>query len=202
MSLCRLISGVFIQSVISRLGFFTFLSEMADVRIIDLDEDSKDPKINGCDRPRKPQKRKRASLVPDPPNPEEKAAQIEALREELDGLFKYYKEVMDKRVYIDLAVCNSSNAVVAALMEESALPLSKLVEDIYEKLKGNGVTLASVKSTVLFVGQRVTYGVPNAEADVLEDESDAGLWCWEVMVSGFSCILFMFAFCAYAARVF
>ncbi|MCL7029591.1 hypothetical protein MKW94_027957, partial [Papaver nudicaule] len=29
------------------------------------------------------------------------------------------------------------------------------------------------------VGQRVMYGIGNADADVLEDDSDKCLWCWE-----------------------
>ncbi|KAG2693798.1 hypothetical protein I3843_08G108000 [Carya illinoinensis] len=152
---------------------------MVDAVVIDLDEDPKDQKMNSQDRPRKTQKRKRASLAAEPPNPEEKAAQIESLRVELAGLFKYYKEVKNERVDFELGVCNSNNAVVAASMEESELPLSRLVEEIYKKVRENGMTLASVKNTVLFVGQRMMYGVPNAEADVLEDESEECLWCWE-----------------------
>ncbi|XP_062178342.1 chromatin assembly factor 1 subunit FAS1 [Alnus glutinosa] len=152
---------------------------MVESVVIDVDEDPKGQEMNGQDRPRKPQKRKRASLAQVPPKPEDKAAQIEALRVELDGLFRYYKELKEKRVVFDLGLCSSVNAVVVALMEESELPLSKLVEEIHEKAKGSGVTVASVKSSVLFVGQRVMYGVPNAEADVLEDESEACLWCWE-----------------------
>jgi len=40
-----------------------------------------------------------------------------------------------------------------------------------------------VKSSLLFVGQRMMYGVPNADADILEDHSDSCLWCWEVIFS-------------------
>jgi chromatin assembly factor 1 subunit A len=166
---------------------------MVESVVIDVDEDPKGQEMNGQDRPRKPQKRKRASLAQVPPKPEDKAAQIEALRVELDGLFRYYKELKEKRVVFDLGMCSSVNAVVVALMEESELPLSKLVEEIHEKAKGSGVTVASVKSSVLFVGQRVMYGVPNAEADVLEDESEVCLWCWEVIVWVFSS--FFVCFC-------
>ena len=163
-------------------GFSLGLEMVVENVIIDADEEPKGQEMNGQDRPRKTQKRKRASLAQEPPKPEEKAAQIEALSAELDGLFSYYKELKEKRVVFDLGMCGSINAVVAASMEESELSLSKLVEEIYEKVKGSGVTVASVKSSVLFVGQRVMYGVPNAEADVLEDESEACLWCWEVRV--------------------
>jgi chromatin assembly factor 1 subunit A len=149
--------------------------------VIDVDEDSNVVKMEGQDRPRKALKRKRVTL-----KPEEKASQMEDLRLELEGLFRYYKEVKEKKVDFDVGVCNTSSnmsAMVAVLMEESEVSLSKLVEEIHEKVKGNdgGVTVASVKSSVLFVGQRMMYGVPNAEADVFEDQSQTCLWCWEVM---------------------
>lgn len=153
--------------------------------------DPNGPKMNGQDRPRKTQKRKRASLAP-----EEKEAQIESLKKELNGLFGYYEEVMGEKekekvkVGLDLkqSCRNSVNGVVAWLMEERELPLSKLVDEIYNEVKekklNDGVweslTVAAVKSSVLFVGQRVMYGVPNAHADVLEDQSHSCLWCWEV----------------------
>lgn len=55
------------------------------------------------------------------------------------------------------------------------------MDEIYEKLKlKEGVTLASVRSSVLFVGQRSMYGIGNADADVLEDDTESCLWCWEV----------------------
>lgn len=147
--------------------------------VIDVDEDSNVVKMEGQDRPRKALKRKRVTL-----KPEEKASQMEDLRLELEGLFRYYKEVKEKKVDFDVGVCNTSSnmsAMVAVLMEESEVSLSKLVEEIHEKVKGNdgGVTVASVKSSVLFVGQRMMYGVPNAEADVFEDQSQTCLWCWE-----------------------
>lgn len=122
--------------------------------------------------------------------PEEKQAQIETLEKELEGLFAYYRWVLAQKVVIDLKQCGGSrNVVVAALMEESELPLSKLVDEIYEKVNcevanagivlAEGVNSALVKSSVLFVGQRMMYGVPNADADILEDHSDSCLWCWE-----------------------
>jgi len=74
------------------------------------------------------------------------------------------------------------NAMVGLLMEESGMSFTKLVEEIYRKLvkmSGN-LTVAVVKNAGLFVGQRVTYGVPNVDADILEDETHSCLWCWEV----------------------
>lgn len=62
----------------------------------------------------------------------------------------------------------------ASLIEEDGLPYSKLADEIYEKLKSkDGITL------VLLVGKRVIYGIGIADADVLEDNSDKCLWCWE-----------------------
>ncbi|KAK7856771.1 chromatin assembly factor 1 subunit fas1 [Quercus suber] len=140
---------------------------------IGVDEDPKGTQMDGSDVPRKNQKRKRVSL-----KPEEKAAQMEDLRLELDGLFKYYKEMKEKKVFLDVGMCSSSSSTVAVLMEESELPLSKLVEEIHQKLK-DVMSAATVKNSVLKVGQRVMYGVPNVEADVLEDQSQTCLWCWE-----------------------
>ncbi|KAL5199614.1 hypothetical protein ABZP36_020817 [Zizania latifolia] len=75
----------------------------------------------------------------------------------------------------------SNNAVVGCLLGESDLGLSKLVEEIYDKLKGTeGVSVSSVRSSVLLIGQRMMYRQSSLDADVWEDESDAALWCWEV----------------------
>ncbi|KAF3455169.1 hypothetical protein FNV43_RR05617 [Rhamnella rubrinervis] len=147
--------------------------------------DPNDQEMNTQERPKKTRKRKRTSLGLESLGTEEKLAQIEALRKELDGLFGYYKEMMSQAVGLDVNQCgHSCNAVVGALIEEKKLPLSKLVDEIYDQVKGNGVcgsvTVASVKNTVLLVGQRIMYGVSNADADVLEDDSDSCLWCWEM----------------------
>ncbi|KAI4350185.1 hypothetical protein L6164_010691 [Bauhinia variegata] len=161
---------------------------MADKGIIDVDavDSPKGAKLKGQCGFRNTRKRKRAMLRPKNLSAHEKEAQIEALQKELDGLFGYYKEVKDQKVVIELNECGSRNAVIAGLMEESELPLSRLVDEIYNKLKnaGDGVvieplTYAWVKSSVLFVGQRLMYGVPNADADVLEDDSESCFWCWE-----------------------
>ncbi|XP_059628601.1 chromatin assembly factor 1 subunit FAS1 isoform X2 [Cornus florida] len=150
--------------------------------------DSKKPEMNSPNQDnsaKRSLKRKRASLI-DSLSTQEKANRIDALREELNGLFKYYKEVLDKKVKFDLGNCGSSNSVIACMIEESNLPFSKLVDEIFEKMKVNEressssvTTLASVKSSVLFVGQRCSYGLTNPDADVLEDQSESCLWCWE-----------------------
>ena len=142
--------------------------------------------MNGQDGPKKTQKRKRASLVPEILGTEDKEARIGALRDELEALVVYYREAMAEKVDLEAAKqCGgaNANAVVAAMMEERDLALSKLVDEIFGDAKAvcDGLTPAAVKSAVLAVGQRMMYGVPNADADVLEDQSDSCLWCWEVI---------------------
>ena len=163
------------------------LRMMCEAAVIDGGNDPSSQKSTNQDRVRKTQKRKRASLDPKCLGVEAKSVKIQSFRKQLDGLFGYYKEVMGQKLDLDPKQCvNNVNSVIGALIEESGLPLSKLVEEVFDKVKnGNevfgNVTLAYVKSIVLFVGQRVMYGVPNVDADVLEDESESCLWCWEVM---------------------
>ncbi|XP_073099725.1 chromatin assembly factor 1 subunit FSM isoform X6 [Elaeis guineensis] len=132
---------------------------------------------------KKPLKRKRASIEENVIGAD-KESLITTYRQELEELFEYYKEVSSYKLHLDEYSLLSNNSVVACLLEESSLPFSKLVDEIYGKLKargGNweGITLASVRSTVLFIGQRVMYGIADPDADVLEDESQLCLWCWE-----------------------
>lgn len=175
------------------------------VTVIDVDDGAsppppppplQDPKSNNAKTTTR--KRKRVpSVLQNLNSPEEKQARIETLQKELEALYLYYREFMARKVSIELSQCGGSrNVVVAALMEESDLPLSRLVDEIHDRLNGDlesgaivlaePVTHATVKSSVLFVGQRMTYGVPNADADVLEDHDESCLWCWEVIVD--SCL--------------
>ncbi|GAV79235.1 CAF1A domain-containing protein, partial [Cephalotus follicularis] len=153
------------------------MADTVTTTIIYVDEE---PKMNGQDQPKRRPKRKLAALTGG-----ERETRIETLNEEMEGLFEFYRELIGEKAgfWKCLSECNGSciNSMVAVLMEESGLPLSKLVEGIYGEVKGkNGaVTIAAVKSALLFVGQRVMYGVPNVDADVLEDENEACLWCWE-----------------------
>ncbi|KAK8546550.1 hypothetical protein V6N13_067759 [Hibiscus sabdariffa] len=160
----------------------------ASVPIIDVDDDPKALKMDGHDQHKRGQKRKRASWVSETLSGEQREAQIKGLEQEMEGLFGCYREMMEHRsgfgMGYDMASVDSGcalNSVVAVLMEESELPLSKLVDAIHEKVKdkmGN-VSSAAVKSAVLLVGQRVKYGLGNEEADVLEDDTHSSLWCWE-----------------------
>ncbi|XP_047073179.1 chromatin assembly factor 1 subunit FSM [Lolium rigidum] len=124
-------------------------------------------------------KRKRASNGP-AIAAAEKEALVAGCRQELQGLFEYYREVSGHRMQLDGGNL-SSNAVIGCLLEESALGLTRLVDEAFEKLRETeGVSLASVRSSVLLIGQRMMYGQSSPDADVLEDESEMSLWCWEV----------------------
>ncbi|KAI3807885.1 hypothetical protein L1987_23821 [Smallanthus sonchifolius] len=130
------------------------------------------------DAPKKPMKRKRVELAL---SLEQREARIRVLREELDGLINYYNEGFSGNQLVNVDSVKGSNSMIACLMEESRLPLSKLVESIFDsvKEKDGSVTIGSVKNSVIVIGQRCFYGVQNLNADVLEDESPSCLWCWE-----------------------
>ncbi|XP_038714317.1 chromatin assembly factor 1 subunit FAS1-like isoform X2 [Tripterygium wilfordii] len=155
----------------------------AMVTAIDVDDDVKDVKINANDQPKRPHKRKRLALACKLTS-EQKESQIETYRKEIEGLFGYYREMMlEKRLELELGDGGSLNAMVAVLLQESCDPYTRLTEEIFGKVRerlGDGsVTVAKVKTAVLYVGQRLAYGVPKADADILEDETEACLWCWE-----------------------
>lgn len=143
----------------------------------------------------KPLKRKRASingnfLIND------KETTIAEYRRELDDLFELYKEFSGCNLKLEDGTYCSNNSLIACLLEESTLPYSKLVEELYEKLKAReGFTLASLRSAVLSVGQRLMYGITNANADVLEDESVSCLWCWEVLALHFMWFSLQYLLC-------
>ncbi|XP_062228383.1 chromatin assembly factor 1 subunit FSM-like [Phragmites australis] len=124
-------------------------------------------------------KRKRASNGPAIATAD-KDALVAGCRQELEGLFQYYKEVSGRKMRFEGGNL-SGNAMVGCLLEESSLGLTKLVEEIHEKLKETeAVSVASVRSSVLLIGQRMVYGKSSPDADVLEDESESALWCWEI----------------------
>ncbi|KAL3650093.1 hypothetical protein CASFOL_006496 [Castilleja foliolosa] len=162
---------------------------MSEVEPMKIDSSDERKTIIGEVSQRKKQlKRKRLEPCLFSPSPEEKQSKIVAYRNEIDSLIKFCKDLgLESRgeLFENLEKVGSSlNGVIACLMEESGLPLSKLVDEILEKVKGrNGisenVSKASVKSTVLIIGQRLSYGVISPDADVLEDEDEFALWCWE-----------------------
>ncbi|KAG8390710.1 hypothetical protein BUALT_Bualt01G0111800 [Buddleja alternifolia] len=165
---------------------------MAEVESMKIDgADEMKQKIGGPDQKKKLLKRKRVEACLNAIGAEEKHVKINAFRGEINSLVRFCKDlVIEKKGALLENVENFGgsstclNGVIACLMEESDLPLSKLVDEIVEKVKGiNGigdnVSKASVKSTVLMIGQRLCYGVVNADADVLEDEAECALWCWE-----------------------
>ncbi|KAL9388984.1 hypothetical protein Peur_017589 [Populus x canadensis] len=161
---------------------------MAEVVKMAIDgEDESKP--NGQDQPKKTLKRKRATLTPKQQQQllnirgEQKGAKIEELKREMKGLFRYHKETTSQKKGFGFGVdlsgneCSNVNVMVGLLMEESGTSFTKLVEEIYKKLvkmSGN-LTVVVVKNAVLFVGQREMYGVPNVDADILEDETHSCL---------------------------
>ncbi|KAF5182699.1 Chromatin assembly factor 1 subunit fas1, partial [Thalictrum thalictroides] len=148
---------------------------MGDAMVIDVDGSKLMRK-----KVRKSKKRKLDSFLLEN---EDKETRINELKKELDGLFKYFKEVSCEKVQLEESSISSPcplNSVIACLLEESKLPYSNLVEKIYDKVKDReGITLASVRASVLSVGERSMYGIANADANVLEDTSENCLWCWE-----------------------
>lgn len=150
--------------------------------------EAKPMNADGGDEGKRPPKRKRLEACSYSLIPEEKQAKIGGFRDEIDSLVKFCRSenrgVSLEKIENPAAALNG---VVACLMEESDLPLSKLVDDIFEKVKGmdgngigGGFSKASVKSAVLINGQRLCYGVVSADADVLEDDAESALWYWEV----------------------
>ncbi|XP_047966615.1 chromatin assembly factor 1 subunit FAS1 [Salvia hispanica] len=148
-------------------------------------------KSDGSDQKKRSHKRKRLEPCLYAVSPEEKQAKIEALRDEIDSLVKFAKDLAfrSRQVLLEsvekVGLSSASvNCVIACLMEESDLPFSMLVDEIFEKVKGRAgigenVTRASVKSSVLMIGQRLCYGVASADADLLEDQAETALWFWE-----------------------
>jgi chromatin assembly factor 1 subunit A len=48
--------------------------------------------------------------------------------------------------------------MIGCLLEESTLGLSKFVDETFEKLEIEGVSVTSVHSSMLLIGQRIVYG--------------------------------------------
>ncbi|KAG9154681.1 hypothetical protein Leryth_019027 [Lithospermum erythrorhizon] len=115
---------------------------------------------------------------------EEKGVNIDKLNEEMKSLFGFFNELKKDEAFRVQDLLESGGVsldlAIGVVIEESHLSLSRLVEDIFEKLKGKfGISLGCVKSKVILIGQRCCYGLCNVDADVLEDDSESALWCWE-----------------------
>ncbi|XP_051121861.1 chromatin assembly factor 1 subunit FAS1 [Andrographis paniculata] len=164
---------------------------MAEVehRKIDVAADEKPASVGGSYQKKRTNKRKSMEACQYAPTAEEKEAKIKAFREEINSLVRFCNEkvMANNGDLVEIEKVGSSaslNVVIACLMEERSLPLSNLVDEIFDGLKsksGNGdcVSKAIVKSSVLKIGQRLCYGMTSADADILEDEAEHALWCWE-----------------------
>ncbi|MCO5575541.1 hypothetical protein L7F22_029342 [Adiantum nelumboides] len=131
-------------------------------------------------------KRKRA-VVTGPLDVESRKSFIKEFNSEVESLIRYYHE--DGK--IDLTTASGKSAgrrgEIALALEESSLPFSSLIANLLLQLKasdigqgGSDLTPASLRSIVLSIGERISFGTPNPDADILEDDSEACLWCWEV----------------------
>ncbi|MQL95352.1 hypothetical protein Taro_028017 [Colocasia esculenta] len=128
---------------------------------------------------KKPVKRKRVSIGTNV-SPKEKAALINALDDELRDLFKYFNGVLARKLGQEEGEC-TINSAMACMLEGSTLPFSMLADEIYDKLKAReGIALASVQRDLHFIGCRLNYGVDSGNPNLLEDQSESSLWCWEV----------------------
>ncbi|MCO5588641.1 hypothetical protein L7F22_042598 [Adiantum nelumboides] len=120
--------------------------------------------------------------VTGPLDVESRKSFIKKFNSEVDSLIRYYHE--DGK--IDLTAASGKNAgrrgEIAFALEESSLPFSSLIANLLLQLKASdiGLTPASLRSIALSIGERISFGTPNPDADILEDDSEACLWCWEV----------------------
>ncbi|GMP66957.1 hypothetical protein CsSME_00027102 [Camellia sinensis var. sinensis] len=119
---------------------------MEDLMVVDADESKK--MNNNLDHENSAtkslKKRKRASSsssLVQTLTIEEREARVNALGVETKGLFKYYKEISDDKINLDLNECGSSNSAIAYLLKETTLSLSKLIDQIYEKIRVSRVAL-------------------------------------------------------------
>ena len=129
---------------------------------------------------KKLQKRKRAFSVLDIVDKQSVSAEWQR---ELDALYEYYKEVSGHHVNPEELVSLTGDSIIACLLEESSLPCAKLTDKIHKRLKlQDGVTVSSVRNSVLNIGKRSSYGICAIDVDELEDELNSSFWCWEVII--------------------
>ncbi|CAD6226067.1 unnamed protein product [Miscanthus lutarioriparius] len=142
-------------------------------------ESAPDCASSGAAEPTKKQeKRKRASAELGVVDKESASAEW---RREIDALYEYYKKVSGRKLNPEELSCTTNDSVIACLLEESSLSCAKLTDEIYKRMKlQDGVTESSVRTSVLNIGRRSSYGISAMDVDDLEDESDSSLWCWEM----------------------
>ncbi|KAL7257967.1 hypothetical protein ACSBR1_004150 [Camellia fascicularis] len=121
---------------------------MEDPMVVDADESKKmnsnlDHENSATKSLKKRKRASSSSSLVQTLTTEEREAQVNALRVETEGLFKYYKEVSDDKINLDLNECGSSNSAITYLLEETTLSLSKLVDQIYEKMRARESGFAS-----------------------------------------------------------
>ena len=139
-------------------------------------------------------KRKRNHIIASDLDAEERCSLINQFQSEIDSLLYFFREDEGKaesntesRPRSTLPMLKQ-RAEIASLVEGSSLPFSKLVTEIYGKLSTRvtdpessfSMTLCTLRGSILSIGERVMFGILNPDADVLEDDSERCLWCWEV----------------------
>ena len=139
-------------------------------------------------------KRKRNHIIASDLDAEERCSLINQFQSEIDSLLYFFREDEGKaesntesRPRSTLPMLKQ-RAEIASLVEGSSLPFSKLVTEIHGKLSASvadpessfSLTLCTLRSSILSIGERIMFGMLNPDADVLEDDSERCLWCWEV----------------------
>ena len=139
-------------------------------------------------------KHKRHNIIASVLDAEEKCSLINQFQSEIDSLVHFFREDEGKvQSNIESRPRNTlpmlkQRAEIASLVEGSSLSFSKLVTEIYGKLGTSAaepessfsMTLCTLRGSILSIGERIMFGILNPDADVLEDDSERCLWCWEV----------------------
>ena len=150
-------------------------------------------------------KRKRNCITASVIGAEEKGSLINQFQSEINSLVYFFREDEGNvQSNTESRPTNTSpvlkqRAEIASLVEGSSLPFSKLVSEIYGKLNASvtdsessfPMTLCTLRGSILSIGERIMFGILNPDADVLEDDSERCLWCWEVYHSTTTCVILL-----------